>query len=381
MSWRVTRSSGWNVLIAASMLRAAALWPSPNPEVRMRTVLTTMGAGIFSGWIFAAGISLLDSAGDFEGNFEGVGSGETGHAGLQTFAGALEEGFEFDAQGLSFFHLDRLAHNAVAAEVGDDFGIGREADELAEAAAFLLALLGVSLVGAFDDWLNARTGIGISARQKLLWQIGVSVISAIYIQQHFAFASLVVPFVGEVPIAPALWIAVAIVAIVSTSNGVNLTDGLDGLSGGTMVFAWISYMVIALLNAPGQLNVAILCALVAGALIGFLWFNIHPASVIIGDSGALGFGAALAVTGLVTGHILLLPLIGIIFVVETGSVILQVASMKLTGRRLFLFTPIHHHFERLGWAETQITFRFWVIGAIGGILGIVTFLATRGVGM
>ena len=247
--------------------------------------------------------------------------------------------------------------------------------------AILLALLGVSLVGAFDDWLNARTGIGISARQKLLWQIGVSVISAIYIQQHFAFASLVVPFVGEVPIAPALWIAVAIVAIVSTSNGVNLTDGLDGLSGGTMVFAWISYMVIALLNAPGQLNVAILCALVAGALIGFLWFNIHPASVIIGDSGALGFGAALAVTGLVTGHILLLPLIGIIFVVETGSVILQVASMKLTGRRLFLFTPIHHHFERLGWAETQITFRFWVIGAIGGILGIVTFLATRGVGM
>ena len=246
--------------------------------------------------------------------------------------------------------------------------------------AVLLALLGVTLLGAFDDWLNARTGDGISARQKLLWQIGVSVISAIYIQQHFAFASLVVPFVGEVPIAPALWIAVAIVAIVSTSNGVNLTDGLDGLSGGTMVFAWISYMVIALLNAPGQLNVAIICALIAGALVGFLWFNIHPASVIIGDTGALGFGAALAVTGLVTGHILLLPLIGIIFVVETGSVILQVASVKLTGRRIFLFTPIHHHFERLGWAETQITFRFWVVGAIGGILGIVVFLATRGVG-
>lgn len=206
--------------------------------------------------------------------------------------------------------------------------------------AILLALLGVSLVGAFDDWLNARTGIGISARQKLLWQIGVSIISAVYIQQHFAFASLVVPLVGEVPIAPILWITVAVVAIVATSNGVNLTDGLDGLSGGTMVFAWISYMVIALLNAPGQLNVAIICALIAGALVGFLWFNIHPASVIIGDTGALGFGAALAVTGLVTGHILLLPLIGIIFVVETGSVILQVASVKLTGRRIFLFTPI-----------------------------------------
>jgi phospho-N-acetylmuramoyl-pentapeptide-transferase len=171
-----------------------------------------------------------------------------------------------------------------------------------------------------------------------------------------------------------------VVAIVATSNGVNLTDGLDGLSGGTMTFAWISYMVIALLNAPGQVNLAIVCALIAGALVGFLWFNVHPASVIMGDAGALGFGAALAVTGLVTGHVLLLPLIGIIFVVETGSVILQVASVKLTGKRIFLFTPIHHHFERLGWAETQITFRFWVIGAIGGILGIVTFLVTRGQG-
>ena len=174
--------------------------------------------------------------------------------------------------------------------------------------AVLLALLGVSLVGAFDDWLNARTGNGISARQKLAWQIVVATIAAIYLQQHFAFSSLVVPFVGEVGIAPILWIAVAVVAIVSTSNGVNLTDGLDGLSGGTMTFAWISYMVIALLNAPGQVNLAIVCALIAGALVGFLWFNVHPASVIIGDAGALGFGAALAVTGLVTGHVLLLPL-------------------------------------------------------------------------
>jgi phospho-N-acetylmuramoyl-pentapeptide-transferase len=247
--------------------------------------------------------------------------------------------------------------------------------------AVLLALLGVSLVGAFDDWLNARTGDGISARQKLAWQIVVAIIAAIYLQQHFAFASLVVPFVGEVGIAPLLWIAVAVVAIVATSNGVNLTDGLDGLSGGTMVFAWISYMVIALLNAPGQANLALVCALIAGSLIGFLWFNIHPASVIIGDTGALGFGAALAVTGLVTGNVLLLPLIGIIFVVETGSVIIQVAAVKLLGRRVFLFTPIHHHFERLGWAETQITFRFWVVSAIGGILGIVAFLATRNAGL
>ena len=123
------------------------------------------------------------------------------------------------------------------------------------------------------------------------------------------------------------------------------------------------------------------CALpifIAGVLVGFLWFNIHPAAIIMGDAGALGFGAALAVTGLVTGHVLLLPFIGVIFVIETGSVIVQNISKRLFGRRIFTQTPIHHHFEKMGWAETQITFRFWVVGAIGGVIGVVIFLATRG---
>ncbi|MFM8279558.1 MAG: phospho-N-acetylmuramoyl-pentapeptide-transferase [Candidatus Limnocylindrus sp.] len=244
--------------------------------------------------------------------------------------------------------------------------------------AILLALLGVGLLGAFDDWLNARTGDGISPRMKIAWQLAVSVISAIYLQQHFAFSSVVVPFVGEVSIGVVPWIVLAVTAIISTSNGVNLTDGLDGLAGGTMVFAWLSYMVVALLNAPGQFNVAIVCSLIAGVLVGFLWFNIHPAAIIMGDAGALGFGAALAVTGLVTGHVLLLPFIGVIFVIETGSVIVQNISKRLFGRRIFTQTPIHHHFEKMGWAETQITFRFWVVGAIGGVISIVIFLATRG---
>jgi phospho-N-acetylmuramoyl-pentapeptide-transferase len=244
--------------------------------------------------------------------------------------------------------------------------------------AILLALLGVGLLGAFDDWLNARTGDGISPRMKITWQLAVSVISAIYLQQHFAFSSVVVPFVGEVSIGVVPWIVLAVTAIISTSNGVNLTDGLDGLAGGTMVFAWLSYMVVALLNAPGQFNVAIVCSLIAGVLVGFLWFNIHPAAIIMGDAGALGFGAALAVTGLVTGHVLLLPFIGVIFVVETGSVIVQNISKRLFGRRIFTQTPIHHHFEKMGWAETQITFRFWVVGAIGGVIGVVIFLTTRG---
>ena len=144
----------------------------------------------------------------------------------------------------------------------------------------------------------------------------------------------------------------------------NITDGLDGLSGGTLAIAFVAYMLIALLNAPlAQPNLALLCALIIGALLGFLWFNVHPAQIFIGDSGALSLGATLAVTALITGQILVLPLIGIIFVIETMSVILQVGYFKLSGgKRLFRMSPIHHHFELGGWDEEKITIRFWIVG-------------------
>ena len=129
-------------------------------------------------------------------------------------------------------------------------------------------------------------------------------------------------------------------AIVATANGVNITDGLDGLSGGTVAIAFVAYMLIALLNTPNQANLALLCALIIGALLGFLWFNVHPAQIFIGDSGALSLGATLAVTALITGQILVLPLIGIIFVVETLSVIVQVGYFRLSGgRRLLRMSP------------------------------------------
>jgi phospho-N-acetylmuramoyl-pentapeptide-transferase len=134
---------------------------------------------------------------------------------------------------------------------------------------------------------------------------------------------------------------------------------------------------VALLNEPVQPNLATLCALVVGALLGFLWFNVHPAQVIMGDSGSLALGATLAVTALITGQILVLPLIGIIFVIETGSVIIQVAVFKATGgRRLFRFTPLHHHFELGGWDEEKITVRFWIIGILAALLGVTLFLAS-----
>jgi phospho-N-acetylmuramoyl-pentapeptide-transferase len=248
-----------------------------------------------------------------------------------------------------------------------------------DAATFapLAALAGVGLLGAFDDYLNARTGEGIRARQKLVWLTVVAFVAAYQIQQTYDITAIAVPFVGAVPIDARLYILFAAFAIVATANGVNITDGLDGLSGGTVAIAFVAYMLIALLNTPNQQNLALLCALIIGALLGFLWFNVHPAQIFIGDSGALSLGATLAVTALITGQILVLPLIGIIFVIETVSVIVQVGYFKLSGgRRLLRMSPLHHHFELGGWDEEKITIRFWIIAILAALLGVTLFLAS-----
>jgi phospho-N-acetylmuramoyl-pentapeptide-transferase len=248
-----------------------------------------------------------------------------------------------------------------------------------DAATFapLAALAGVGALGAFDDYLNAKTGEGIRARQKLIWLTVVGFVAAWQIQQTYDITAIAVPFVGAVHIDPWLYVLFGAFAIVASANGVNLTDGLDGLSGGTVAIAFVAYMLIALLNVPNQANLALLCSLIIGALLGFLWFNVHPAQIFIGDSGALALGATLAVTALITGQILVLPLIGIIFVVETMSVIIQVTYFKLTGgKRLFRFTPLHHHFELGGWDEEKITIRFWIVGILAALLGVTLFLAS-----
>jgi phospho-N-acetylmuramoyl-pentapeptide-transferase len=241
----------------------------------------------------------------------------------------------------------------------------------------LAALAGVGALGAFDDYLNARTGEGIRARQKLIWLTVVAFVAAWQIQQTYAITAIAVPFVGAVPIDPWVYVVFAAFAIIAASNGVNITDGLDGLSGGTVAIAFVAYLLIALLNEPAQPNLALLCALIIGALLGFLWFNVHPAQIFIGDSGALSLGATLAVTALITGQILVLPLIGIIFVIETMSVILQVAYFRLSGgQRLFRMSPIHHHFELGGWDEEKITIRFWIVAILAALLGVTLFLAS-----
>jgi phospho-N-acetylmuramoyl-pentapeptide-transferase len=249
----------------------------------------------------------------------------------------------------------------------------------------LAALAGVGLLGAFDDYLNAKTGEGIRVRQKLAWQIVVAFVAAWQIQRTYNIDQIAVPFVGPVGIAPWVFVLFAAFAIIAASNGVNITDGLDGLAGGTLVFAFVGFLLIALLNRvpqpdgtfTNQPNLAFLCALVIGALLGFLWFNVHPAQIFMGDSGSLSLGATLAVIALITGQILVLPLIGLIFVIETGSVVLQVAYFKATGgRRLFRMSPIHHHFELAGWDEEKITLRFWIVGILAGLMGVTLFLAS-----
>jgi phospho-N-acetylmuramoyl-pentapeptide-transferase len=248
----------------------------------------------------------------------------------------------------------------------------------AGAIAPLATLLLVGVLGAVDDYLNARTGEGIRARQKMIWLVVVGVFAAYQIQTTYpTVTTIAVPFVGDVMVEPWLYVAFAAFAIIASANGVNITDGLDGLAGGTLIFAFVAYLLIALLNEPTQPNLAVLCALIVGGLLGFLWFNVHPAQVMMGDSGSLALGATLAVTALITGQILVLPIIGLIFVIETGSVVLQIAYFKLThGRRIFRMSPLHHHYELLGWDEEKITLRFWIVGIIAGLIGVTLFLAS-----
>ena len=241
----------------------------------------------------------------------------------------------------------------------------------------LATLLLVGLLGAFDDYLNAKTGEGISARQKMLWLVVVGVVAAYQIQNTYAIDSIAVPFIGSVAIHPVLYIVFAAFAIIAAANGVNITDGLDGLAGGTLVFAFVAFVFVSLLNVPTQPNLALLSALIVGALLGFLWFNVHPAQVFMGDSGSLALGATLAVMALITGQILILPLVGLVFVIETVSVVIQVAYFKATGgRRIFRMSPLHYHYELAGWDEEKITLRFWIVGIIAGLVGVTLFLAS-----
>ena len=231
-------------------------------------------------------------------------------------------------------------------------------------------LIGTAVLGAIDDRMNLVGGsrTGLTARFKMAWLVLFSLVSALILHGPLGLRSIYIPLVGKYDIG-LLYVPIAVIAIAGTANAVNLTDGLDTLAGGTAAVAFTAYGIIAFLQ--GQVQVVTFCFTMVGSILGFLWYNAHPAEVFMGDTGSLALGAALATAALMTGQWLLLPLIGIVFVAEAVSVMLQVVYFKATGgKRLFRMTPLHHHFELVGWSETQITLRFWLVAMMAGLLGM-----------
>jgi phospho-N-acetylmuramoyl-pentapeptide-transferase len=236
----------------------------------------------------------------------------------------------------------------------------------------LLVMVAYGVLGALDDWegiRGKRRGQGMTARMKFLIQLALALIVAYALKYLLDVPDLFIPGVpGEIELG--LWyVPIAAFIIVAESNGVNFTDGLDGLAGLVSATCFAAFGVIAMMQ--GQVYLARFCFLLVGALFGFLWFNVHPAELFMGDTGSLPLGAVLGVVALMTGQWPLLIVIAVIPMSEVLSVVLQVSYFKLTkGRRLFKMAPLHHHFELLGWSETQVVQRFWLIGLIVAMIGI-----------
>ena len=253
------------------------------------------------------------------------------------------------------------------------FGLGLQSQDV-----FLpmVALVIFGILGAIDDWEGVRgprKGLGMRARTKFLLQTAVAIAIAFYLRDYLQVPQLFWPGVDISFNLGSLYIPIAAFIIVGGSNAINFTDGLDGLAGLISATAFLAYGGIALMQ--GEVFLARFCFTLVGALFGFLWFNVHPAEMFMGDAGSLSLGATLSVIALMTGQWLLLPLIVIIPVSETLSVILQIIYFKLThGRRLFKMAPLHHHFELLGWSETQVVQRFWLVSLLFAMLGVAIAL-------
>ncbi|MDH4286449.1 MAG: phospho-N-acetylmuramoyl-pentapeptide-transferase [Gallionella sp.] len=256
----------------------------------------------------------------------------------------------------------------------------------------LLTTLGFGVIGWVDDYRKVvhRNPKGLSAKAKMSWQSIIALIAGIYLWNTAslpAHTEMIVPFLKFVvlPLPAFLFVVLAYLVIVGTSNAVNLTDGLDGLaimptvmiSGALAIFAYVAgnavfskYLGIPYIPGAGEL--AIFCGAIAGAGLAFLWFNAYPAEVFMGDVGALALGAALGVVAVIVRQELVLFIMGGVFVVEAVSVMIQVASFKLTGKRVFRMAPLHHHYELKGWKETQVVVRFWIITMLLVLVGLAT---------
>ena len=240
----------------------------------------------------------------------------------------------------------------------------------------LAALIGGGLVGLLDDIINLRgkgTGVaGLRSELKFTMISVLAVVLGLWFFKNIGVDAVHLPFLGDWTLG---WLIVPLFAfaVVATSNAVNISDGLDGLAGGLLTISFGTFGIIALLQ--GQVVLAGFCFTVVGALLSYLWFNIYPARFFMGDVGSFAFGTRLGVVAIMTNTLFLLPIIGIIFVIEAGSSLIQIVSKKFFHRKVFLSAPIHHHLEAQGWPETKVTMRFWVIACIAGFLGVLLALA------
>jgi phospho-N-acetylmuramoyl-pentapeptide-transferase len=240
----------------------------------------------------------------------------------------------------------------------------------------LAALLGGGVVGLLDDIINLRgTGTGVAGLRSSL-KFGMITLIAIALGWFFyaklGYTTVHIPYLGDLFLG---WLIVPlfVLAVVSTSNAVNISDGLDGLAGGLLAISFGTFGVIALLQ--GHVLLSGFCFTVVGALLSYLWFNIYPARFFMGDVGSFAFGTSLGVVAMLTNTLFLLPIIGIIFVIEAGSSLIQILSKRIRHRKVFISAPIHHHLEATGWPETKVTMRFWVIGCVAGFIGVMLALA------
>ncbi|TAH32472.1 phospho-N-acetylmuramoyl-pentapeptide-transferase [Candidatus Saccharibacteria bacterium] len=240
----------------------------------------------------------------------------------------------------------------------------------------LAALLGGGLVGLIDDVINLRGGGGNVAGLRAPLKFGmitlVAAIAAWFFYYKLGFTAIHVPGVGSLHIG---WLLIPIfmLVVVSAGNAVNISDGMDGLAGGLLTSAYGAFGVIALFQ--GNFGISAFCFTVVGALLAYLWFNIPPARFFMGDVGSFALGTSLGVVAMLTDTLLLLPVIGLIFVIEAGSSLAQIFSKRVFHRKIFIAAPIHHHFEASGWPKTKVTMRFWVIGQICAFIGVVLAFA------
>lgn len=241
------------------------------------------------------------------------------------------------------------------------------------------ALVAAALVGLIDDYYSTRVsgqGTGLRMRHRLLISFFIALVGAWWFVFKLGWTTMAVPFFGNYDIG--FWyIPIFVFIIVATSHSVNIADGLDGLAGGILLAAYSAFTAIAF--SQGRYDLAAFCAVINGSLLAFLWFNVPPARFFMGDTGAMALGTALGVIAMLTNSALLLPIIGGLLVVESGSVIIQLIAKRVWKRKVFLSAPIHHHFEAKGWSESRVVMRFWLVAGVLAVIGLIIKLLERGV--